>query len=84
MPVVMPDGGRPGAGAVGGPVVFFKRQGADAVVDDLPMYQVFRVQEGHTGQVGEGRGHHVVVLPHAYHVGVGVVGVKDRVLIVHE
>ena len=80
-PVVVPDGGCPRALPVVGTLVVAKRDRRVDMVDDRPVDQVLRVQDRDARSARETRGDHIVVIPHPQHVGVGIVGIDDRVAV---
>ena len=49
------------------------------VRDERPVHQVARMQDGQTGHVAEARCRHPIVVPHPHDVGVGIIGVQDRI-----
>jgi hypothetical protein len=51
------------------------------VTNDAPVDEIFGVQDGESGSALEAGGGHVVVVADADDVGVGVVGVNDRIAI---
>ena len=83
-PVLVPEGRRPLALAVG---VLPVTQVVDIVVledivhivDYPPVHEILRVHDRSTGAVVHSGAHHVVVVADAYHVVVGNVGVGQRV-----
>ena len=82
--VVMPYGGCPHT------VAMFRTFGSlhggqrvcHGVAYDSPVHEVLRVEDGQTGQAVEAGCRHVVVVAHAAHVGVAVVGAQDGIVVV--
>lgn len=51
------------------------------VVYDPPVDEVFGVKDGQPGRGVKARGGHIEILANAHSVGVGVVGMDDRVFV---
>ena len=59
LPLMVPDRRGPGSGTVGRPLVFLKRKGCYAIINQFPVNQVPGVQQRHSGEIGKGRRYHV-------------------------
>ena len=46
-----------------------------------PVHQVFRVQNRQTGDAGEARGSHIIIIADTNNVRVGIIRVKDGIFI---
>src|SRR5690554_240009 len=81
-PFVVTKGGCPYAIPVLGFGIMFKRVlTRQGMANQLPVYQVFGMQNGQTRRNIKAGGRHVKIVAHPYHIRVGVVGIQNRVYI---
>ena len=84
-PVVLPDGGRPHAFAVAiaahHAVARVHGEAIDDVTNDGPMDEIRGLQNGNPGNEMEGGGDEIVVSAVADHIGIGVVGEENGVVV---
>src|SRR5690554_2788647 len=82
LPFVVAERGRPYAIPVLGFGIMFKRVlTRQGMANQLPVYQVFGMQNGKARRNIKAGGRHVKIVAHPYHIRVGVVGIQNRVYI---
>lgn len=64
-----------------GPPVSVEGYAGIDVVDNGPVYQIPGVEDGDARCTGNAGCHHIIVLAHAYHVGVRIVGMYDGIAV---